>query len=129
MSAILCGNENQPAKKPRSDGSNDGAGGGRDHLAYDCLLRNELLDADIEELRTPPTNYADGNKSALGSLQVSPATKCKPVFRFRAPVHSAEVSLLNNINKLFLNFSPLCSSKWYGNVYGKLFISRSLGYA
>ncbi|OWR42679.1 fizzy-related protein homolog [Danaus plexippus] len=101
--AILCGNENQPAKKPRSDGSNDGAGGGRDHLAYDCLLRNELLDADIEELRTPPTNYADGNKSALGSLQVSPATKCKPVFRFRAPVHSAE----ENIDPSPYSLSPV----------------------
>ncbi|XP_034841220.1 fizzy-related protein homolog [Maniola jurtina] len=106
--AIRRGTENQPAKKPRSDGSNDGAGGGRDHLAYGCLLRNELLGAQIEELRGPPTNCAEGNRAALGAVQLASAARAAlayspPVFRFRAPIHSAE----ENIDPSPYSLSPV----------------------
>lgn len=95
--AIRSGTENQPAKKARGDGTGtDGTGGGRDHLAYGCLLRNELLGAEIDELRGPPNGCAEGNRAALGAVQLASAAKAAlayspPVFRFRAPGHNAEV--------------------------------------
>lgn len=98
FAAIRRGSENQPTKKPRSDGAADGTNGSsRDHLAYDCLLRNELLNAQIEELRGPPANCADGNRAALGAVQLASQARAAlayspPVFRFRAPPHNAEVS-------------------------------------
>lgn len=69
-------------------------------MAYGCLLRNELLGAQIEELRGPPATCADGNRAALGAVQLASAAKAAvayspPVFRFRAPAHSAEVSFIN----------------------------------
>ncbi|CAF4837207.1 unnamed protein product [Pieris macdunnoughi] len=93
--AIRRGTDNQPAKKPRSDGSgNENASSGRDHLAYGCLLRNELLGAQIEELRGPPAPCSDGNRAALGSVQLPGTAQAfsPPVFRFRAQPHNAEVS-------------------------------------
>lgn len=66
-------------------------------MAYGCLLRNELLGAQIEELRGPPANCAEGNRAALGAVQLASAAKAAvayspPVFRFRAPPNNAEVS-------------------------------------
>ncbi|XP_041973757.1 fizzy-related protein homolog [Aricia agestis] len=105
--AIRRGSENQPAKKARNDGGgNDGSGGGRDHLAYGCLLRNELLGAEIEELRGPPAN-CDNNKASLGSSQSASAamtTAYSPsVYKFRAPVHKTE----ENIDPFPYSLSPV----------------------
>ncbi|XP_026324099.1 fizzy-related protein homolog [Hyposmocoma kahamanoa] len=106
--AIRRGSENQPAKKARGDGGGNETGGSRDHLAYGCLLRNELLGAQIEELRGPPANCADGNRAALGAVQLASAAKAAvayspPVFRFRAPAHSAE----ENIDPSPYSLSPV----------------------
>ncbi|KAJ2946658.1 hypothetical protein O0L34_g12715 [Tuta absoluta] len=106
--AIRRGQENQPTKKARGDGGgSDSASGGRDHLAYGCLLRNELLGAQIEELRGPPANCADGNRAALGAVQLASAAKAAlayspPVFRFRAPQHAEE-----NIDPSPYSLSPV----------------------
>ncbi|KAG7303906.1 Fizzy- protein [Plutella xylostella] len=107
--AIRRGTENQPAKKPRGDGGGgEGAGGGRDHLAYDCLLRNELLKAQIEELRGPPATCADGGRAALGAVQLASQARAAlayspPVFRFRAPAFNSE----ENIDPSPYSLSPL----------------------
>ncbi|KAM3966872.1 fizzy and cell division cycle 20 related [Aphomia sociella] len=107
--AIRRGTENQPAKKARGDGGgSDGTGGGRDHLAYACLLRNELLGAQIEELRGPPANCSDGNRAAIGAAQLSSTTKAAqayspPVFKFRAPACNSE----ENIDPSPYSLSPV----------------------
>ncbi|XP_063830434.1 fizzy-related protein homolog [Ostrinia nubilalis] len=106
--AIRSGTENQPAKKARGDGTGtDGTGGGRDHLAYGCLLRNELLGAEIDELRGPP-GCAEGSRAALGAVQLASAAKAAlayspPVFRFRAPGHNSE----ENIDPSPYSLSPI----------------------
>lgn len=81
-------------------------------MAYGCLLRNELLGAQIEELRGPPANCADGNRAALGAVQLASAAKAAvayspPVFRFRAPTHSAEVSFCFTLDFSSLGKYPL----------------------
>lgn len=107
--AIRRGTENQPAKKARGDGGGtDGTGGGRDHLAYACLLRNELLGAQIEELRGPPANCSDGNRAAIGTAQHASTVKAAqayspPVFKFRAPTCNAE----ENIDPSPYSLSPV----------------------
>ncbi|XP_047525798.1 fizzy-related protein homolog [Pieris napi] len=104
--AIRRGTDNQPAKKARSDGSgNENASSGRDHLAYGCLLRNELLGAQIEELRGPPAPCSDGNRAALGSVQLPGTAQAfsPPVFRFRAQPHNAE----ENIDPSPYSLSPV----------------------
>lgn len=111
FTAIRSGTENQPAKKARSDGNgSDGTGGGRDHLAYGCLLRNELLGAEIDELRGPPNGCSEGNRAALGAVQLASAAKATlayspPVFRFRAPGHNAEVCLWSYLYLFFSRHS------------------------
>ncbi|KAL4714626.1 hypothetical protein ACJJTC_019689 [Scirpophaga incertulas] len=107
--AIRRGTENQPTKKPRGDGTaGDGTGGGRDHLAYGCLLRNELLGAEIDELRSPLNTCAEGNRAALGAVQLASAAKAAlayspPVFRFRAPANKSE----ENIDPSPYSLSPV----------------------
>lgn len=98
--------EVQPAKKPRPEGQTTEASGGRDHLAYSCLLRNEILGARIDELRGPPTNPE--GRPGLGTAQICSATKLAqafspPVFRFRAPGHNAE----ENIDPCPYSLSPI----------------------
>ncbi|XP_050663853.1 fizzy-related protein homolog [Leptidea sinapis] len=106
--AIRRGTENTPTKKARSDGATDTNAGGRDHLAYNCLLRNELLGAQIEELRGPPTPCSEGNRAALGAVQLASATRAAlayspPVFRFRAPVQNTE----ENVDPSPYSLSPV----------------------
>lgn len=88
-----------PTKKARADG---GEAGARDHLAYGCLLRNELLGAHIEELRTPGAGGEP--RAALGSAP-PPCTRrayAPPVFTFRAPPHAEE-----NIDPSPYSLSPV----------------------
>ncbi|XP_004928647.1 fizzy-related protein homolog [Bombyx mandarina] len=103
--ALRRGTENQPAKKARNDGGgSDGASGGRDQLAYSCLLQNELLGAQIEEVRNPSATCPDGNKT-IGTVQTPGRSSqaYQPVFRFKAPIHRAE----ENIDPSPYSLSPI----------------------
>ncbi|KOB70777.1 Fizzy-related protein-like protein, partial [Operophtera brumata] len=61
---INRGTENQPAKKARGDNGDGNASGGRDQHAYSCLLQNELLGAQNEEVRGPSVTCADNKMGA-----------------------------------------------------------------
>lgn len=84
FTALSRSTENQPAKKSRN-GDGDGSGsGGRDHLAYICLLQNELLGAQNEEVRGPSVTCVDGNKSTMSASPLVSTTRNNlPVFRFK----------------------------------------------
>ncbi|XP_048006051.1 fizzy-related protein homolog isoform X1 [Leguminivora glycinivorella] len=78
------GAENQPPKSQR-DANSDSPGGGRDYQVYGCLLRNELLGTQIEELRGPPANRTEGNRTALRPVKDLKGYM-PPVYSFSSPV-------------------------------------------
>ncbi|KAG6449846.1 fizzy-related protein homolog [Manduca sexta] len=97
--------ENQPAKKARSEGGSDNASGGRDQVAYNCLLQNELLGAQNEEVRSPSATCADGNKGGLGSAAAITRSPhpYQPVYRYKARSCRAE----ENIDPSPYSLSPI----------------------
>ena len=96
--AIHRGTENQPTKKARGDGAGDNGTGARDQHAYNCLLQNELLGAQIEEVRGPSASCAEGTKASLGTAQTPKSSQTYlPVYRFNAQSHNAVVSVFSVI--------------------------------
>lgn len=94
FTAIHRGTENQPTKKARGDGAGDNGTGARDQQAYNCLLQNELLGAQIEEVRGPSASCAEGNKASLGTAHTPKSLQAYlPVYRFNAQSHNAVVSV------------------------------------
>ncbi|XP_026467080.1 fizzy-related protein homolog [Ctenocephalides felis] len=98
------GNENQ--QPGTANGGNGGAkkirdcDGSRDGLAYGCLLRNELLDADIDDVRMSydgcddrtTSSAAQNNANNIGAANgaggpngIGGAPCGPPLFRYRSP--------------------------------------------
>lgn len=79
------------APKSQDAGNDSPGGGGPDYQVYGCLLRNELLGTQIEELRGPPANRTDGKRPVLQPLY-SLKECVPPVYNYGTPVKQLEVS-------------------------------------
>ncbi|XP_073950897.1 fizzy and cell division cycle 20 related [Choristoneura fumiferana] len=77
------------APKSQDAGNDSPGGGGPDYQVYGCLLRNELLGTQIEELRGPPANRTDGKRPVLQPLN-SLKGCVPPVYNYGTPVKQLE---------------------------------------